>query len=111
MLSNALESPSSDTRSFDKEDMFGHDSGVDTISLTIPPAHPAHPEKAINEYDDAALHAQCDRMDLNMEDVTAMIRALCASEGIDVASVSGEAEGSHSDVPSQVEQCSSNVDV
>ncbi|KAF8258003.1 hypothetical protein EI94DRAFT_1708412 [Lactarius quietus] len=42
---------SSDTRSFDEEDIFGHDSGIDTISLTIPPGHPARPEMAINEYD------------------------------------------------------------
>ncbi|KAF8261852.1 hypothetical protein EI94DRAFT_1809662 [Lactarius quietus] len=111
MLSDALESPSSDTRSFDEEDMFGCDSGVETISLTIPPEHPAFPDQDINEFDDAELHAQFDRMDLNMEDVTAMIRALCEVEGVHMLSVSGDIEGSQSDVPSQAEQCSSDVDV
>ncbi|KAF8268581.1 hypothetical protein EI94DRAFT_1800313 [Lactarius quietus] len=75
------------------------------------PEHPAFPDQDINEYDDAERHTQFDRMDLNMEDVTAMIRALCEVEGVDVPSVSDDVEGSQSDVPSQAEQCSSDVDV
>jgi len=33
MLSDPLESPSSDTMSFDEDDMYGSDSDVETISL------------------------------------------------------------------------------
>lgn len=33
MLSDPLESPSSDEKSFDEDDMYGSDSGVETISL------------------------------------------------------------------------------
>jgi hypothetical protein len=50
MLSDALDSPSSDTKSFDEEDMFGQDSGIDTISLTVLPGSPASPD-GMNEYD------------------------------------------------------------
>jgi hypothetical protein len=49
-------------------------------------------------------------MDLNMYNFTAMINAVCKSEGIDVGSVSGEVEGSHSDMPSDMEQCNSDTD-
>ena len=38
-----------------------------------------------------------------MNNFTAMINAVCKSEGIDVGSVSGEVEGSHSDMPSDME--------
>jgi hypothetical protein len=33
MFSDPLESPSSDAKSFDKNDMYGSDSGMETISL------------------------------------------------------------------------------
>jgi hypothetical protein len=33
MLSDPLDSSSSDTRSFNEDDMYGSDSGVETISL------------------------------------------------------------------------------
>jgi len=37
MLSDALDSPSSsDAKSFDEDDMYGSDSGVETISLKRP---------------------------------------------------------------------------
>jgi hypothetical protein len=50
MLSDALDSPSSDTKSFDEEDMFGQDSGIDTISLMVLPGSPASPD-GMNKYD------------------------------------------------------------
>jgi hypothetical protein len=45
-----------------------------------------------------------------MEDSTTTIKAVCNSEGISVGSVSGEAEGSQSDVPSDMEQCITDVE-
>ena len=36
MLSDPLDSPSSDAKSFDEEDMYGSDSDVETVSLKQP---------------------------------------------------------------------------
>jgi hypothetical protein len=41
MLSDPLDSPSSDARSFDEDDMYGSDSDVETISLRPFRAQPA----------------------------------------------------------------------
>ena len=41
MLSDPLDSPTSDTKSFDEEDMYGSDSDVETISLKHPCKAPA----------------------------------------------------------------------
>ena len=41
MLSDPLGSPTSDTRSFDEDDMYGSDSDVETISLKCPCEAPA----------------------------------------------------------------------
>jgi hypothetical protein len=62
MLSDALDSPSSDTKSFDEEDMFGQDSGIDTISLTVPPGGPASPDQDIHEYDVCTFISDCGRI-------------------------------------------------
>jgi hypothetical protein len=45
-----------------------------------------------------------------MKDFTAMIKAVCKSEGIDVGSVSGEAVGTQSDVPSDMDWCNTDVE-
>jgi hypothetical protein len=41
MLSNPLDSPSSDAKSFDEDDMYGSDSDIETISLKPFLRHPA----------------------------------------------------------------------
>jgi hypothetical protein len=41
MLSNPLDSPSSDARSFDEDNMYGSDSDIETISLRPFRAQPA----------------------------------------------------------------------
>ncbi|KAN0135974.1 hypothetical protein V8E53_006135 [Lactarius tabidus] len=77
MLSDPLDSPSSDARSFDEDDMYGSDSDVETISL-----RPFRAQPAINAGD-----SLMDRLNINMEKGTAMLSALCEAAGLDVSSI------------------------
>jgi hypothetical protein len=51
MLSDASDSPSSDIKSFDEEDMFGQDLGIDPISLMVSLGCLASLDEDINGYD------------------------------------------------------------
>ncbi|KAN0127850.1 hypothetical protein V8E53_014297 [Lactarius tabidus] len=84
MLSDPLDSPSSDARSFDDDDMYGSDSDVETISLRPFRAQPAL-DAGESRHDDVV--AQMDRLNINMEKGTAMLSALCEAAGLDVSSI------------------------
>ncbi|KAN0128954.1 hypothetical protein V8E53_013216 [Lactarius tabidus] len=84
MLSDPLESPSSDALSFDEDDMYGSDPDVETISLL--PLRAVH-KLETNELLHNDIVSQMDRLNLNMERGTAMLSALCEAAGLDVSSI------------------------
>jgi len=105
MLSDPLDSPTSDTRSFDEDDMYGSDSDVETISLKCPCEAPATESDAslvcpdwltffcfLHFIQDMEVHLQLESLEIGMSRATAMLEALCNAEGIDPMSSSTEAE-------------------
>jgi hypothetical protein len=106
---------SSDTHSFDEDDMYGIDTDVETINLS--PHSNTHIEpdnepmvsyfnmtffKPTSHFEQVSdLITQLDRMAMNMQDATLMVQALCQAEDIDVSSITDEA-------PSQLSNLSSS---
>src|ERR1700761_7919749 len=96
MLSDPLDSPTSDTRSFDEDDMYGSDSDVETISLKHPCKAPTTGSDAplvcpdwltffcfLHFIQDMEVHLQLERLEIDMGRAAAMVEALCNAEGID----------------------------
>jgi len=111
MLSDPLDSPSSDAKSFDEDDMYGSDSDAETISLKRPCQAAAPDSDAslvcphllpqfgfLHMIQDVDVHLQLDRLDMGMSRAMAMLEALCESEGINSSS-SMEAESDMSALP------------
>ena len=105
MLSDPLDSPTSDTKSFGEDDMYGSDSDVETISLKPPCEVPATESDAslvcpdwltlfcfLHLIQDMEVHLQLETLEIGMGRATAMLEALCHAEGIDPSSSSMEAE-------------------
>ena len=105
MLSDPLDSPTSDTRSFDEDDMYGSDSDVETISLKRPCEAPATESDAslvcpesltffcfLHFIQDMEVHVQLEKLEMGMGRAAAMLEALCHAEGIDPMSSSTDAE-------------------
>ena len=105
MLSDPLDSPTSDTRSFDEDDMYGSDSDVETISLKRPCEAPATESDAslvcpesltffcfLHLIQDTEVHLQLERLEIGMGRAAAMLEASCHAEGIDPMSSSTDAE-------------------
>ena len=105
MLSDPLDSPTSDTRTFDEDDMYRSDYDVDTISLKHPCIAPATESDAslvcpesltsfcfLQLVQDMEVHLQLERFEIGMGRATAMLEALCHAEGIDPMSSSTDAE-------------------
>ena len=90
MLSDPLDSPSPDAKSFDEDDMYGSDSDVEIISLRHPCQAAAPDSDAslvcpdlllqfgfLHMIQDVDVHLQLDRLDMGMSRATAMLEALC----------------------------------
>ena len=112
MLSNPLDSPSSDAKSFEEDDMYGSDSDIETISLKHPCQAAAPDSDAslvcphllsqfgfLHILQDVDVHLQLDRLDMGMGRAMAMLEALCKSEGITSSSSVMEAESGMSALP------------
>jgi hypothetical protein len=109
MFSDPLDSSSSDTRSFDDDDMYGSDSGVETISLKHDLKEKARDNKETmvctcpTMYIRAILHLRQEdgliptfaRMEVIMNDIAIMVNALCEAEGIDATSIPSHAQINH----------------
>ena len=100
MLSDPLDSPSSDAKSFDEDDMYGSDSDVETISLKRPSQVAAPDSDAslvclhllpqfgfLHILQDVNVHLQLDRLDMGTSRAMAMLEALCESEEINSSSL------------------------
>lgn len=113
MFSDPLDSSSSDTRSFDDDDMYGSDSGVETISLKHDLKEKARDNKETmvctcpTMYIRAILHLRQEdsliptfaRMEVIMNDIAIMVNALCEAEGIDATSIPSDAQDQSSSLP------------
>ena len=105
MLSDPLDSSTSDTRSFDEDDMYRSDSDVETISLKRPCKAPASESDAslvcpesltffcfLHFIQDMEVHLQLERLEIGMGRAAAMLEASCHAEGIDPMSSLTDAE-------------------
>jgi hypothetical protein len=114
MFSDPLDSSSSDDQSFDEDDMYGSDSGVETISLgpeskdeiqslnqDLVSTHLVKQIHAILHLkQDTDIMPELESLETDMRDLSIMVKALCDAQGIDVTSIPGEAQGQSSSVPS-----------
>jgi hypothetical protein len=105
MLSDPLDGSSSDTQSFDEDEMYGSDSGVETISLKPNSKEDAGSAdelmvcKLAHEYieaillrmQDTELSTQLESLELNTHRVSLIVEALGEAAGIDVSSLKREA--------------------
>ncbi|KAF8258709.1 hypothetical protein EI94DRAFT_1707749 [Lactarius quietus] len=94
MLSDPSNGSSSDAQSFDEDDMYGSDSGIQSISMK------PHSEEKVtisNEVQmgkdqNTEISTQVQRMDINMGNVSIIMDALCEAEGIDISSIANLAD-------------------
>ncbi|KAN0133107.1 hypothetical protein V8E53_009137 [Lactarius tabidus] len=96
LFSDPLDGTSSDEQSFDEEDMCGSDSDVETISLGFRSNDQVQPIDM--QVDGDHIH-QSEDMSMDLRNITTMMEALCKAEGIDISSITGEADD-HSLSPS-----------
>ena len=123
MLSDPLDSPSPDTKSFDEDDMYGSDPDVESISLK-PHCQPAATNSdaslvcphflawfySLHMIQDLDMLLQLDRLDMGMDRVTAMLEALCEAEGMNTSSSLIETECNVPSLPLPDGSSSEDVD-
>jgi hypothetical protein len=114
LFSDPLDGTSSDEQSFDEEDMCGSDSDVETISLGFRSNDQVQPidmqvvcivllgimvTYCFHVIQDGDHIHQSEDMSMDLQNITTMMEALCKAEGIDIFSITGEADD-HSLSPS-----------
>jgi hypothetical protein len=130
LFSDSEDDLSSDTQSFDMDDLYGSDSGIETFSLA--PHSDAQvrmtSEQTVCNFpnythsglltfkqvqQDGDMITQFDRMEMNMQDASLMLQAICEAQGIDVSATLDTVQDQSlnvssgpitSDVPSQLER-------
>ncbi|KAF8258426.1 hypothetical protein EI94DRAFT_1815345 [Lactarius quietus] len=94
MLSDPIDDSSSDTQSFNEDDMYGSDSGIQSISMKPHSKEEVtiSNEVQMNEDQNTEISTQVQRMDINMGNVSIIMDALCEAEGIDISSIANPAD-------------------
>jgi hypothetical protein len=112
MFSDPIDGTESDTRSFDEEDMYGSDTGVISVSMKPQPTVEPMPstESHVSTHaslivyildlhtmnQDTDLSTQFERMNVNLGNISIIMEALCEAEGIDVSSITDDADAQSS---------------
>jgi hypothetical protein len=106
MFSDPLDSPSSDSKSFDEDDMYGSDSDVETISMKpssneqdrSPTGHMVctlfchRLGSSLYLMQDNDTSSELDSLEMDVKDLSIMVKALCEVQGIDVSAIDCETQ-------------------
>ncbi|KAF8267879.1 hypothetical protein EI94DRAFT_1801089 [Lactarius quietus] len=116
MLSDPSDGSSSDAQSFDEDDMYGSDSGIQSISMKPHSKEEVtiSNEVQMNEDQNTEISTQVQRMDISMGNVSIIMGALCEAEGIDISSIANPADNqavTTSHMPSYLEGSSDGNEI
>ncbi|KAN0136426.1 hypothetical protein V8E53_005794 [Lactarius tabidus] len=97
MLSEPLDDSSSDTKSFDEEDMYGSDPDVETVSLPSISNQVQSLEHTDESLDhpsskDDGSFSETDPIHIEIHNLTLMVRALSETMDAEIASIDEEAD-------------------